>query len=81
MTDRSTTNISLAHSATPVIKRDRLLRLVDVENLTGLKRSSIYEKMKKGSFPKQISLSRRLSVWPETEVLTWIQQKIKGRAA
>lgn len=72
--------LHLAHSTTPVIPRDRLLRLPDVESMTGLKKSSIYSMSKAGSFPKQIQITRRMAAWPESSVLTWIQNRINQAA-
>lgn len=40
----------------------QLLRLKQVEEKTGLKRSQIYLYMKNGSFPRSIKLAR--PVWP-----------------
>lgn len=60
------------------VTRDRLLRLAEVQNLTGLGRSTIYEMGNKGNFPKQIRLSSRCAVWPESAVLQWVQTQIQG---
>lgn len=68
--------IHLVHSSTPVVQRDRLIRLGQVEDLTGLKKSSIYAMVKDGTFPRQVVLSRRCSVWSEAAVLTWVQAHI-----
>lgn len=68
----------LVHSATPAVQRDRILRLPDVERLTGLKKSTIYGLAKDGKFPKQISIHRRMAGWSEAAVLTWIQSRIQG---
>jgi prophage regulatory protein len=70
--------LRLVHSARPVPACERLLRLPDVEGIVGLKRSTIYELMKKGEFPRQISISRRFSAWPESVVQTWVQTRISG---
>lgn len=68
--------------ARPVIPRDRLLRLPEVESLTGIKKSTIYELMRQGKFPRHIKLNRRMAMWPETAVLQWVQDRIQeARAA
>jgi prophage regulatory protein len=54
---------------------DRILRLKEVESVTGLKRSSIYEKIKAGEFPKQVSLSERTVGWYESEIQNWINSR------
>lgn len=74
----SAPGVHLVHSAKPVVPRDRLLRLAEVESLVGAKRSTIYQLMKEGKFPKQITVSRRFAAWPESAVLQWVQDRIAG---
>jgi prophage regulatory protein len=50
----------------------RLIRLPEVIRKVGLKRTAIYERMKRGCFPKSRSLGPRCTVWLETEVDEWI---------
>jgi prophage regulatory protein len=50
----------------------RLLRLPEVISRVGLKRSSIYQRMAEGRFPKARSLGPRCTVWVETEIDAWI---------
>jgi len=71
------TAMQLVHSAAPAVPRDRLLRLPDVEALSGIKKSTIYQLMREGKFPSCVRISRRLSVWPESAVLTWVNQRIR----
>ena len=66
--------------ARPVVPRDRLLRLPEVEALTGIKKSTIYLLMKQGKFPPSVAITRRMSAWPETKVLQWVQERIHGGA-
>jgi prophage regulatory protein len=57
----------------------RILRLKQVENRTGLKRSTIYNRISIGTFPKQISLGGNRSIgWVESEINDWIQQRISS---
>lgn len=67
-------------TAAPVIPRDKILRLPQVEALTGLRKSTLYALAKKGEFPRQIHIHRRLTGWSEAAVLTWIQSRIQGGA-
>jgi prophage regulatory protein len=60
--------------------RYRLLRLPDVEEVTGCKKSFIYALVKKGSFPKPINITRRMSAWSEAAVLQWVQDRINTGA-
>lgn len=54
----------------------RLLRLPEVISRVGLKRSTLYEMIARGEFPKQIKLGPRASAWPEQSVESWILQRI-----
>ncbi len=57
---------------------ERLLRLPDVESLTGLRKSSIYDAMRRGEFPQPVKLSRRAVCWPESRIQSWIAERIAG---
>ncbi len=73
----------VAASAAPVIPRDRILRLPDVERITGLKKTTIYtlSKDKDSGFPRQIHIHRRLTGWSEAAVLTWVQSRLQEGGA
>lgn len=60
---------------------DRLLRLPEVERLTGLRRSAIYEQMQRGVFPRSVKAGRRTATWPESAVQSWIADRLDGRPA
>jgi prophage regulatory protein len=64
---------SLAH-----VRResDRLLRLPEVQRLTGLRRSAIYEQMQRGIFPRSIKAGPRAAAWSEAAVQAWIARRI-----
>ena len=51
-------------------------RLPEVIKRTGISRSLIYLKIKDGSFPKPIKLSKRAIGWPEQAITEWIEQRI-----
>lgn len=57
------------------------LRRRQVEARTGLPRSTIYDRMKKGSFPKPINLGKRTVAWVDADVEAWmeLQMKLAGR--
>ena len=55
---------------------DRLLRLPEVQRLTGLRRSAIYEQMQKGMFPRTIKAGLRAATWSEAAIQTWISDRI-----
>jgi len=55
---------------------DRIIRLPTVVDRTGLSRATIYRKIQKGTFPKQIQISLRCSGWRESEITEWMQNPI-----
>ena len=55
---------------------DKLLRLRDVIKMTSLSRTTIYNNMEKGKFPKNIHLGPKISVWIEREIQEWINSQI-----
>lgn len=57
----------------------RLLRLSQILDKTGLKRSQIYSYMKSGDFPKSIKIGPSSVAWLESEVDEWINEKMKKR--
>jgi prophage regulatory protein len=66
----------------PRVNRERLLRLAEVEQTVGIKKSAIYAKMNEAppTFPLPVKLSRRAVAWPESAVQAWIQSQIAGAA-
>lgn len=59
----------------PLPKRERLLRLPEVENRCGIKKSTIYALMKKGEFPRCVQCGARAVAWPESRVDSWIESR------
>ena len=51
----------------------RLIRLPEVMDRVGMKRSAIYQRMREGHFPRSRSLGTRCAVWVETEIDEWIE--------
>ena len=68
--------MQLVHELKRLVPRDRLIRLPEVENLIGCKKSTVYTMVREGTFPKPIRLSSRMVAWPETAVLQWMQDRI-----
>ena len=52
---------------------DRILRIGTVLQKTGLTRSTLYRKIQRGEFPKQIKLSERCAGWRQSEVSAWMR--------
>jgi prophage regulatory protein len=63
-----------AEAAFAVPAPPRLIRLPEVIARVGMKRSSIYQRMAEGRFPKGRSLGRRCAVWVESEIDAWIAE-------
>ena len=74
-------SMQLVHTAAPAVPRDRLLRLPDVERTAGIKKSTVYQLMKEGKFPQCVRITRRLSAWPESAVLNWVNERIREGGA
>jgi prophage regulatory protein len=55
-----------------------ILRLPTVKARTGLARSTIYLRIKEGTFPKPVSLGGRAVGWIEAEVSDWLQEQIES---
>ena len=59
---------------------ERILRRPDVEQRTGLPRSTIYDWMKRGEFPKSVALGPRLVGWRESDIEAWMATR-KAKSA
>lgn len=57
---------------------ERLLRLPEVMERVGLRRTAIYQRMREGRFPQSRSLGPRCTVWVESEIDDWVQSVISG---
>jgi prophage regulatory protein len=55
----------------------KILRLPIVLDRTGLSRSTVYQRVTEGRFPRPVSLGARAVGWIETEVEEWIARQIK----
>jgi prophage regulatory protein len=56
---------------------NKILRLPDVKEATGLSRSSIYMAVSQGKFPKPIKLGLRSVGWLGEEIEEWVRQKVE----
>ena len=59
--------------------KDKMLRRPIVEDMTGLGRSTIYDLMAKGQFPRPVKLTGRAVAWPESEVAAWLESRKADR--
>jgi prophage regulatory protein len=58
----------------------RIIRLKEVIRRVGLCRSSIYEYIRAGRFPRQIALGGRAVGWIEFDIDQWIDGRTNGGA-
>lgn len=57
----------------------KLLRLKAVMEATGLGRSSIYNFIAQGTFPKPVPLGDRAVGWVDLEIEEWIAERVADR--
>ena len=57
----------------------KFIRLPEVINRTGYRRTAIYEKIDEGVFPQPVNLGPRAIAWVESEVDSWINERIQER--
>ena len=55
-----------------------ILRRPQVEQRTGLSRSTLYQYIKDGDFPKPVRLGLRAVGWLESDISDWIAALVKG---
>ena len=61
------------------MKQLKLMKIKEVMDCTGLGRSTLYNYISEGLFPKPVSLGARSVAWVESEVEEWILEKIEQR--
>ena len=62
------------HNTTP---EPTILRRLQVEQRTGLARSTLYQYIKDGDFPKPVQLGLRAVGWLESDISDWIAARVK----
>lgn len=58
--------------------RSRMLRMSEVKARVGMSQTTIYARIKKGTFPKQV-LMGTLAAWLESEIDEWIAARVSAR--
>lgn len=61
-------------------KPQRFLRLTDVQGRIPYSRSTIYQLVAQGKFPKPISLGDRAVAWVESDIDKWMADRIASEA-
>ena len=54
---------------------ERLLRRREVEQITGMGRSSIYRLMKAGSFPRSVRVGSTAVRWRSSDITRWVESR------
>ena len=54
---------------------EKLLRRPQVQELTSLGRSTIYDWMKRGAFPQPVKLGARAVAWRESDIVAWLESR------
>lgn len=60
-------------------KKEEFLRLKQVKSLIGLCRSSIYNMINEGKFPRPVRLGPQSVAWLQSEVQLWMSERIADR--
>ena len=59
---------------------DRLLKRIQVEEITGLSRSSIYRLMARGEFPRPVRVGPAAVRWRESDITAWLESRPIARS-
>ncbi|MGM9402548.1 helix-turn-helix transcriptional regulator [Aliiroseovarius sp. KMU-71] len=54
---------------------EKLIRRPRVQEMTGLSRSTIYDQMERGTFPRPVRIGTRAVAWRESEVVEWMSTR------
>ena len=57
-----------------------MLRRQQVEQATSLSRSTIYDLIQKGAFPKPVRLGPNRVAWRERDVIAWLESRCVNAA-
>lgn len=57
---------------------DKFLKLCEVEAVTSLKKSKIYDMIGDGAFPPPVKVTSHRSAWPASEIISWMED-LKAR--
>lgn len=52
---------------------DRFMRVEEVLYLTGMSCSTLYRKIGRGTFPRQVNLGVNMVAWRESQIADWMQ--------
>lgn len=69
---KQTTDNSVSHTSTPSSEPDRIIRSKEVQEMTGLSRTTLWRMENKGEFPRRVNLGVGSVGWRLSEVKEWI---------
>ncbi|WP_255371065.1 AlpA family transcriptional regulator [Cupriavidus sp. YR651] len=55
------------------------MRLPEVTAVCGMSASSIYDRIRRGDFPKPVPLAGKSVAWLSSEIRQWMQSRIASR--
>ena len=58
---------------------ERLLRLPEVLERVPFEKTTLYARMREGSFPQNIQLGSNMFAWVASEIEEWINTQVKNR--
>ena len=58
---------------------NKILRRKQIQDKTGLSRSTLYQYIKEEKFPRQIHLGKRIVGWVEAEIDSWLSDRMADR--
>lgn len=62
------------------LESTRVMRLPAVMEAVGLKKTAIYKRMGKGTFPQPVRITSRNVAWRQCEIVGWLEQREKEEA-
>ncbi len=66
-------------SQTPTTQRERFIRISEVQALTGLGKSTIYDAIRQSQFPSSVPLPGGRVAWLQSEISDWQRARIALR--
>jgi prophage regulatory protein len=57
------------------MQSDRILRMRELPGHVGIKKSLIYELIKKGDFPRAVKLGERARGWRQSDIVAWVAKR------
>ncbi len=61
--------------STQLLSQERIVRMSQVKDITGLSKSSVYKYMADGDFPRQRQLGPNSVGWLYSEIMEWLESR------